>query len=445
VSDAFTVRRTVIPHGFPTTVLLPARAWTRVPAFNTPGQGSAGQQATLRRILMTAVTGINSANQYTTGYTATPLTDTWTDSTIQIGALRKGAGWETYKSKLVAEGYASGIAETATHITFSGTAAKRFMSFFHEVITIHGLPPLVMQSISNMGTVGTKFRLWISSDRVATGPLYSAYAEPFRALAVNDPELFLVGSPRTIAGVCNLSTLVDPEELHAWPGGIVRCLASQSPQPGDTSGHGWFLDLVNGAYANALSELALIRFNSYWGAIPNVLSGYHSDNLGTQFIAGEATNEPAISGAAWTAGCNYVGQKMEIAMQGQGLAYPFSGNVGDQSRAVAMSSIKNQYWEHPFLKGDGSGYWDISSTIAIMGQTAALGASIMFGGRRLDSFPNIPIVQFEDADHSDLRAIADRAEQLGWLGKTALVFNATGGLTDSTGYLYHGPTMPPLQ
>ena len=401
----------------------------------------------LRRAIMTGITG-HTPGGFVNGY-GNPLTDDWDVSTVQIAYWRKGSGWEAYKNKLVAEGYplseiveANGAAGPT--ITFKGATALRFLSFFHVVVLIHMAPPLILQRIQNLSTVGTTFRFWDHSDRVYTGPAYSAYAQSTRQAAL---PFLLIGSAKDYPGSspCDGDTTVDPEEPNPWPGGVVRCPANPSPNPGDVSGHSWMLDLRDGALGEAIGAEHALRYSTYWNAIPGLVSGFHMDNCSTQFLPGLATNAAAagVTNAEWVRGVRTQVVRDQEAMAAFGLSDPFSGNVGDQSRTSDFPQITLQYWEHPFLKGDASGYWDVADTLEHMTALVGNGGGAFIGGRRMDTNPEAnDIPQYEQADHPDLLAIALHAQSLGALSRFYLTFHATGDASNTTAFLYHGDVLP---
>lgn len=439
----------------------------RHPSFlaNRLGMGGGSGAVATPYFGLCCITGI-------TGNTNTfsdPTTDDWTTSSIQIGNFRKWSGWEKYRDAvLAAGGSSSDIIETNLSpagpcVTFRGLSAILFLAIFDVVIIIHGCPPKVIERIKAHSTVGTKVRWWMMSDRMPTGPLYSLHAEWYRLRMI---DYLLQGTdlnePAPTSGGTR-GTDVDPEQASPWrdvanrapsdplwAGNYYRHAhplpADESPFPGDLSGHSWFQDCRSHAMYDIMAEAMYTDWNDYWSGYPaGAIDGFHSDNCSHQFIAGSATNVPAgLTSADWQSGWHYGIATIHSTLFNLGDRRFLSANIGDHTQAGTFSDLKRQFWEHPFLKGDASGYFTQSELQAGMAAAFDAGCHVYCGGRRLNAADTNPIPQYETADHADLRFMLAYAASRNKQSDFFLTFFTDGDASSTTGGLYHGPTVRPL-
>ena len=379
------------------------------------------------------------------------------NSPFAIDANRKGSGWEAIVQAVIDRDpvaakrvYATGpaILETSRtdtgEIQFFGTSALHFLSLFDRGIFIHGCPAKVIKRIKALSNVNTKVGLWTMSDRWIVGGEYAGWLDVHRRVIRNH---LLVGSPKPSCGGC---TNVDAYESLPWPGGRCRCSPNDEPLRA-ANNHAVFAAWNSLAMRVALAQSLKLQVDNYWNRIEGSLDFFHSDNwygdppVGNVVWPAGVTNGPIITKRAWLSGFQDMVAQVRAVFTDHPDLRDMSANVGDHGGKFNINGklhpeLARHFWEHSFLKGDGSGYFTQDELLAGMAWVIDNNIrEIYVGGRRFTP-STLPIPEYETPDHENLAVMLRYAQSRGVAEKFYLTcFGADEGL------LYYGPTVRALK
>lgn len=387
------------------------------------------------------------------------MTDDWTEtagSTPAVGPFLLGANAHVYRTALAARGHNVALdwveSTSATfpplkEVLIKGPSVKTFIRFFDYTDIIHAGPARYWRRMLEIpADHETHIGFWFMSDRIQTGPLFSGWAEPHRLAAL---PFMMAGTPKDYPGSdpCDGDTTVDPEETDPWPSGTVRCPTNPSPRPGDVSGHSWLLDWQQTALADAFLNSFAAQHAAYWGRIEHprggpLLNHWCSDNWilpWGAFIAGLATNTPAVSSALQAAGKERFSAACRNTFRplgyGRGGTPTFWANVGDPTTGLTYPELRGHFWEHSFTRAAlADSIADVKAGIDALDQRPDQYVCMSY---RTGLYPAVNDAMWQTPDHPYWTEIYQYALARGVVNRMSAGFFATG--TD--GVLFWQPCM----